>query len=192
MSDKPNAVSSHTTTDASATPELSTGISAGDYRAALGRHPAGVTVVTLDSVNGPVGFTATSFSSVSLEPPLVSFNIAETSSSITALKAAKSLVIHLLGEHQQHVSQRFARSADQRFADKSLWGVLETGEPVIHGTPSWIRVTVDQLIPVGDHTLVIGLVTRVHAEDDDESAAAPLLYHEGKYYRPTPLDDEPA
>lgn len=42
-------------------------------------------------------------------------------------------------------------------------------------------------IPVGDHTLVIGLVTRVHAEEDDESAAAPLLYHEGKYYRPTPL-----
>ncbi len=190
MSDKPNAVSSHTTPDVPevvATPELSTGICAGDYRAALRRHPAGVTVVTLDSGTGPVGFTATSFSSVSLEPPLVSFNIAETSSSINALKAAESLVIHLLGEHQQHLAQRFARSADQRFADESLWAVLDTGEPVLHGTPSWMRVKVDQLIPVGDHTLVIGLVTRVHAEEDDESAAAPLLYHEGKYYRPTPL-----
>ncbi len=96
-------------------------------------------------------------------------------------------MIHLLGEHQQHLAQRFARSADQRFADESLWAVLDTGEPVLHGTPSWMRVKVDQLIPVGDHTLVIGLVTRVHAEEDDESAAAPLLYHEGKYYRPTPL-----
>ncbi|NMM85949.1 flavin oxidoreductase [Rhodococcus sp. SRB_17] len=171
------------------TSELSTGICAADYRAALGRHPAGVTVVTLNSGTGPVGFTATSFSSVSLEPPLVSFNIAETSSSITALKAAESLVIHLLGEHQQHLAQRFARSADQRFADESLWAVLDTGEPVLHGTPSWMRVTVDQLIPVGDHTLVIGLVTRVHADEDDDSAAAPLLYHEGKYYRPTPLSE---
>ncbi|AWK70775.1 MULTISPECIES: flavin reductase family protein [Rhodococcus] len=169
--------------------ELATGISAEDYRAALRRHPAGVTIVTLDSEAGPVGFTATSFASVSLNPPLVSFNIAHSSSSIGALHSADSLVIHLLGEHQQHLAQRFARSADQRFADRSLWARLDTGEPVLHGTPSWLRVTVDQLIPVGDHTLVIGLVTRVHAEDDDESAAAPLLYHEGRYYRPTPLDN---
>lgn len=171
------------------TPELSTGISADDYRAALGRHPAGVTIVTLDSGSGPVGFTASSFASVSLNPPLVSFNIAHNSSSIKALHSADSLVIHLLGEHQQHLAQRFSRTADQRFADESLWATLDTGEPVLHGTPSWLRVTVDQLIPVGDHTLVIGLVTRVHAETDDESAAAPLLYHEGRYYRPTPIGD---
>lgn len=189
MSDQPNAVSSQITPDADGAPVLSTGICAVDYRAALRRHPAGVTVVTLASDAGPVGFTATSFSSVSLEPPLVSFNIAETSSSITALKAAKSLVIHLLGEHQQHLAQRFSRSADERFADTSLWAVLDTGEPVLHGTPSWMRVEIDRLIPVGDHTLVIGLVTRAHAEEDDESAAAPLLYHEGKYFRPTALSD---
>ena len=168
-------------------PELAPGICAEDYRAALRRHPAGVTIVTLDSGSGPVGFTASSFSSVSLAPPLVSFNIANTSSSIDALHSAGSLVIHLLGEHQQHLAQRFSRSADQRFSDESLWARLDTGEPVLHGTPSWMRVVVDQLIPVGDHTLVIGLVTRVHAEADDDSASAPLLYHEGRYYRPTPL-----
>lgn len=143
--------------------------------------------MTLYSKSGPVGFTATSFASLSLDPPLVSFNIAHTSSSIKALHSADSLVIHLLGEHQQHLAQRFARSADQRFADKSLWARLDTGEPVLHGTPSWLRVTVDQLIPVGDHTLVIGLVTRVHAEADDETASSPLLYHQGRYFRPTPL-----
>jgi flavin reductase (DIM6/NTAB) family NADH-FMN oxidoreductase RutF len=156
-------------------PHLAPGIGAEDYRAALRRHPAGVTIVTLDSGSGPVGFTASSFSSVSLDPPLVSFNIANTSSSIDALHSADSLVIHLLGEHQQHLAQRFSRSADQRFADESLWARLDTGEPVLHGTPSWLRVIVDQLIPVGDHTLVIGLVTRVHAEADDDSASAPLL-----------------
>lgn len=167
--------------------ELVSGITAENYRAALRRHPAGVTIVTLDSGSGPVGFTATSFASVSLNPPLVSFNIAHASSSIKSLHSADSLVIHLLGEHQQHLAQRFSRAANERFTDESLWARLDTGEPVLHGTPSWLRVTVDQLIPVGDHTLVIGLVTRAHAEDDDESAAAPLLYHEGRYYRPTPL-----
>lgn len=170
-------------------PEDPIGITADQYRAAMRRYPAGVTIVTLDSQAGPVGFTATSFASISLDPPLVSFNIAHNSSSIKALHAADSLVIHLLGEHQQHLAQRFSRSADQRFSDESLWNRLETGEPVLHGTPIWLRTTVHQLIPIGDHTLVIGLVTRVHDEDDAEAAAAPLLYHDGRYFRPTPLGE---
>jgi flavin reductase (DIM6/NTAB) family NADH-FMN oxidoreductase RutF len=170
-------------------PEDPVGITADQYRAAMRRYPAGVTIVTLDSGTGPVGFTATSFASVSLDPPLISFNIARTSSSIAALQAADSLVIHLLGEHQQHLAHRFSRSADQRFTDESLWKRLDSGEPVLHGTPIWLRTTVHQLIPVGDHTLVIGLVTRVHDENDAEAAAAPLLYHDGRYYRPTPLGE---
>nr|WP_209897803.1 flavin reductase family protein [Nocardia goodfellowii] len=151
-------------------------------------YPAGVTVVTLDSATGPVGFTATSFASLSLEPPLISFNIAHTSSSIQAMLSAESVVIHFLGEHQQHLAQRFSRSAEQRFADHSLWTTLETGEPVLHGTPIWFRATVQQLIPIGDHTLVVGLVTRVHDQTDEKPSAAPLLYYRGRYHRPTELD----
>lgn len=164
------------------------GIGNDEYKAAMRRHPAGVTIVTLDSSSGPVGFTATSFASLSMNPPLISFNIARNSSSIDALHAADSLVVHLLGEHQQHLSQRFSRSAAERFSDESLWARLETGEPVLHGTPIWMRTTVHQLIPAGDHVLVIGLITRIHNENDDEAASAPLLYHEGRYHRPTPLD----
>ncbi|MGW0040691.1 flavin reductase family protein [Rhodococcus sp. NPDC003348] len=164
-------------------------VTADQYRTAMRSYPAGVTIVTLDSDSGPVGFTATSFASLSLDPPLVSFNIAHTSSSIRALHAADSLVIHLLGEHQRHLAQRFSRSADERFSDTSLWKRLETGEPVLHGTPIWLRTTVHQLIPAGDHTLVIGLVTRIHDENDAEAAAAPLLYHGGRYHRSSPLDE---
>ncbi|MFC4603805.1 flavin reductase family protein [Rhodococcus kronopolitis] len=153
------------------------------------RHPAGVVIVTLDADTGPVGFTATSFASLSLDPPLVSFNIAEASSSMAALRGARSLVIHLLGEHQRHLAQRFSRSADQRFSDESLWRRLESGEPVLHGTPIWLRTTVHQLIPAGDHTLVIGQVTRVHDEDDAEAAASPLLYHDGRYHRARPMEE---
>jgi flavin reductase (DIM6/NTAB) family NADH-FMN oxidoreductase RutF len=164
------------------------GISNDEYKAAMRRYPAGVTIVTLGSANGPVGFTATSFASLSMDPPLISFNIALNSSSLEALRAADSIVVHLLGEHQQHLSQRFSRSADQRFSDESLWSLLETGEPVLHGTPIWMRTTVEQLIPAGDHVLVIGRITRLHNENDDEAAAAPLLYHDGRYHRATPLD----
>lgn len=169
----------------------SNGIDSDQYRSAMRHYPAGVTVVTLSCATGPVGFTATSFASISLRPPLISFNIADISSSIDALRATDSLVVHFLGEHQRHIAQRFSRTAEHRFADRSLWTTLDTGEPILFGTPIWLRCTVDRLISVGDHTLVIGLVTRVHDEADDQPAAAPLLYHDGHYSKPNRLDQEP-
>ncbi|MGW0183973.1 flavin reductase family protein [Nocardia sp. NPDC003345] len=171
-------------------PDDLSGITAEQYRASMRHYPSGVTVVTLNSGAGPVGFTATSFASLSLDPPLVSFNISDTSSSLTALTAADSVVIHFLGEHQRHIAQRFARTAAHRFSDPSLWSALDTGEPVLHGTPLWLRTTIEQLIPIGDHTFVVGRVVRVHDDTAEEPAAAPLLYYNGRYYRPTPLADE--
>ncbi|MFI7194193.1 flavin oxidoreductase [Nocardia sp. 852002-20019_SCH5090214] len=162
-------------------------VSAVEYRAALRRHPAGVTIVTLNSRSGPVGFTATSFASLSLDPPLVSFNITCTSSSIGALQAAESVVVHLLGAHQLHLAQRFSKSADQRFSDESLWAPLDTGEPVLHGTPTWMHARVHQLIPAGDSVLVICRVVRVYWDDDGEQRHEPLLYHKGAYSAAVPL-----
>jgi flavin reductase (DIM6/NTAB) family NADH-FMN oxidoreductase RutF len=150
------------------------------YRTALRRHPAGVAVVTLASPTGPVGFTATSFASLSLDPPLVSFNITHTSSSIAALRAAKSLVIHLLGEHQLELARRFSRAAHERFADETLWTTIESGEPVLLDTPTWLRATPQQLIPAGDSTLVIAQLTQIHV-DETNGTPAPLLYHDGNY-----------
>jgi flavin reductase (DIM6/NTAB) family NADH-FMN oxidoreductase RutF len=158
------------------------------YRAALRRHPAGVAIVTLTSPEGPVGFTATSFASLSLLPPLVSFNITHTSSSIGALRDAASMIIHLLGEHQLPLAQRFSRSSDLRFADSSLWRALDTGEPVLHDTPTWLRVELRQLLAAGDSTLVIGLVTHAHCADEaDGTPPAPLIYHHGAYLRTAPF-----
>lgn len=159
------------------------GISAEQYRSAMRHYPAGVTVVTLRGAAGPVGFTATSFASLSLDPPLVSFNIAHTSSSIDAVRAADSLVIHFLGEHQHHIGQRFSRTAEHRFTDQTLWTWLDTGEPVLHGTPIWLRVGIDKLLDLGDHALVIARVVRIH-HDTDAPAVAPLVYVDGHYARP--------
>lgn len=161
-------------------------VTAQDYRSALRRHPAGVAVVTLASGSGPVGFTATSFASLSLDPPLVSFNITHTSSSIAALRAAESLVVHLLGAHQLALAQRFSRAADDRFADETLWTTLETGEPLLLDTPTWLRAVPQQLIPVGDSTLVVAQLTRIHC-DETEGTPAPLLYHDGNYLGVKPV-----
>jgi flavin reductase (DIM6/NTAB) family NADH-FMN oxidoreductase RutF len=163
-------------------------VSASEYRAALRRHAAGVTIITLDSATGPVGFTATSFASLSLDPPLVSFNITCTSSSIDALQVAESVVIHLLGAHQLPLAQRFSRSAEERFADDSLWSTLDTGEPLLHGTPTWIHGQLQQLIPAGDSVLVICRVVRVYWDEDGQQPHAPLLYHKGEYAAAAALD----
>jgi flavin reductase (DIM6/NTAB) family NADH-FMN oxidoreductase RutF len=187
ISDQPNAGSARELAGVDV-PADTSGITAEQYRAAMRHYPTGVTVVTLRHDDNPIGFTASSFASLSLDPPLISFNIAHSSSSIRALHASDSVVIHFLGEHQRHVAQRFARSADQRFADQSLWTWLDTGEPVLYGTPIWLRVTIHQLIPVGDHTLVVGLVNRVE-DVTDSPTGAPLLYHHGRYHRPTPIDE---
>lgn len=161
-------------------------VTAQDYRTALRRHPAGVAVITLASPAGPVGFTATSFASLSLNPALVSFNITHTSSSVTALQAAKSVVVHLLGAHQLDVAQRFSRSAEQRFADDSLWVTIDSGEPVLLDTPTWLRTEIRQFIPAGDSTLVIGDVTRIHCADPGDTPA-PLLYHDGTFLGAGPI-----
>ncbi|WP_431233048.1 flavin reductase family protein [Mycolicibacterium psychrotolerans] len=158
----------------------STPVTAETYRAALRRHPAGVVIITLMSESGPVGFTATSFSSLSLDPPLVCFNITHTSSSITALRTAHSIAVHLLGEQQHETAKRFSASAEQRFADASSWTTLDTGEPLLLGTPTWLCASIDQLTPAGDSTLVIARVTRIHRDD---ATPAPLLYHNGAYHR---------
>lgn len=168
--------------------EPAQGLDAAAYRATLRRHPAGVVIVTLPAATGPVGFTATSFASLSVEPPLVSFNITHTSSSIDALRQAESIIIHLLGEHQLPLAQLFSRTAELRFADTSSWTTAETGEPLLHDTPTWLRVELRQLVAAGDSTLVIGLVTQAHcAPEQDGDPAAPLIYHNGRYLRTAPF-----
>ncbi|MCV7154896.1 flavin reductase family protein [Mycolicibacterium pyrenivorans] len=157
------------------------------YRAALRRHPAGVAIVTLMSQAGPVGFTATSLTSLSLNPPLVCFNITHTSSSIAALRQAASVVVHIVGQHQRELAQRFSRSAEHRFNDQRSWSLLESGEPVLADTPTWLRADVQQLIPAGDSTLVIAAVTRIHCDDRDGVTPAPLVYHNGAFLATSPL-----
>ncbi|MCC8242834.1 flavin reductase family protein [Saccharothrix luteola] len=147
-------------------------------RRAFRRHPAGVVVITADAERGPVGFTATSLTSVCAEPPLISFGISTGSSSWPHVREAASVVVNFLGAHQEDVARRFATSGVDRFAAPTCWHRLANGDPVLDGTAGWLRAEVQTLIPVGDHHLVLALVIATDLRD----GTPPLLYHDGRYH----------
>ena len=155
------------------------------HRRAMRIHPAGVTVITLDGPEGPVGFTASSPSSLSAEPALLSFNVGISSSSLGAVLEARTAVIHLLGEADQPLALRFAGPSRLRFADSTLWTRAETGEPLLHGGRARLRVALDRLIPAGDHVLVIA---RLLDAWFDDAPSDPLVIVDGAL-RPIPGHD---
>jgi flavin reductase (DIM6/NTAB) family NADH-FMN oxidoreductase RutF len=165
-----------TTTQAG--PEASTSLDPDVFRAALRRHPAGVTVVTLDAGSGPVGFTATSVVSASLDPPLLTFSIAPTASSWPALSVAENVVVNLLAHDQHDIATRFATSGIDRFGHPTRWTRLRTGEPLLVDAPTWIRCEVERRIPIGDHVLVVAQSLEAEAS----RPAAPLVYHDRHYH----------
>ncbi|MDA1360992.1 flavin reductase family protein [Glycomyces luteolus] len=159
------------------------GVAPDDYRSLFRSHPAGVTVICADAGYGPAGFTATSLASVSLAPPLVSFAVATVSSVWATFAAAESFTAHFLAADQHDLAARFAARGADRFGSPTAWSRLETGEPVLHGAPARLRAVVQDRFEVGDHHLVIGLVTDIESDEDRD----PLVYHAGGYCAAAPI-----
>ncbi|MFC8594199.1 flavin reductase family protein [Streptomyces atroolivaceus] len=162
------------------------GIAPERFKQAFRRYPAGVVVVTADAGLGPVGFTATSLSSLSLAPPLVSFGIGTSASSWPHIERASSAVVNFLGVEQQQVATTFATSGVDRFAAPTRWRRLPGGEPVLDGVTGWLRLTVQTIVPAGDHRIV---VARVEESWLDEGRS-PLLFHDGSYHSIRPAPDQ--
>ncbi|MFF3325119.1 flavin reductase family protein [Streptomyces sp. NPDC002889] len=148
------------------------------FKQAFRAYPAGVVVVTADADAGPVGFTATSLTSLSLTPPLVSFGIATRSSSWPHIEQARSAVVNFLGSDQEELARRFATSGIDRFAAPTAWRRLPQGEPVLNGVAGWLRVAVEDLVPAGDHRIVVARVTDAWQDE----GRRPLLFHDGGYH----------
>ncbi|WP_131744693.1 flavin reductase family protein [Frankia sp. Cppng1_Ct_nod] len=153
------------------------GVDPASYRQVFRRHAAGVTVVTLDGPSGPIGFTATSVASLSLDPPLISLSVASSSSSWPALLVADTVVVHLLCDGQDDTARRFASKGIDRFAPPTRWTRLPTGEPLLAETAAWVRARLEHRIATGDHRLLVARVLQAYSGDD----AAPLIYHDGRY-----------
>jgi flavin reductase (DIM6/NTAB) family NADH-FMN oxidoreductase RutF len=146
-------------------------------RQAFRRHAAGVTIVTMAGQRGPVGFTATSVASLSERPPLLALSLSVRSSIAPALRAAETLLVHLLGQNQQDLAVRFAAPGADRFAAPTRWRPLATGEPLLLDAPTWLRCRIRERTATGDHWLVVAEIL----ESRVDASAEPLVYHDGGY-----------
>ncbi len=148
----------------------------GAMREVLGYFASGVTVVTAVTGDGPIGFTCQSFSSLSLDPPLVVFAPGRTSRTWPLLRGIGRFCVNVLGEGQDAVSQNFARSGVDKFAGRH-WVPSTHGSPVLDDVVAWIDGELWAEYDGGDHTLAVARVLDLGADP----ARRPLLYHRGSY-----------
>ena len=161
-------------------PALSPDIDPLHFRRVLGNYPTGVCVITaIDPESGPVGMTVGSFSSVSLEPALVSFMPTARSRTFAQIRTAGRFCVNVLSAEQGEVCRRFARADGERFAGLA-WHPSPSGAPVIEGSLAWIDCRLDAVHPGGDHAIVVGAVESLEASD---KGGAPLLFFQGGYGR---------
>lgn len=160
---------------------LNGGLTADEFKLAFRNHPAGVAVITADAGDGPVGLTATSVFSVSVEPPLLVFSLSSMSSSAPAIAKADTLVIHLLSAAQLDTAKLFATSGVDRFADTETWGRLITGEPYLHAAPVRIRGRIVSRMDAGGSTVVA--VHALHADIAHDADHAPLVYYSRTWHQ---------
>jgi flavin reductase (DIM6/NTAB) family NADH-FMN oxidoreductase RutF len=151
------------------------------FRQVLGHFPTGVTVVTATRADGqPVGFTIGSFTSVSLDPPLVGFLPMTTSDRWQAIEATGSFCVNVLGHEQADLCWQFAKSSVADPFEGVAWHPSPiTGSPILDGAIAWIDCSIEQVVEAGDHQFVMGRVLEL------ENVAAeldpiPLLFYRGK------------
>ncbi|WP_229871550.1 flavin reductase family protein [Streptomyces longisporoflavus] len=157
-------------------------LDAREFRRVLGNFATGVTVVTAPAAEGepgsaPAGFACQSFSSLSLDPPLVSFMVARTSTTWPRIARAGVFCVNVLGADQGALCRAFAVSGADKFAGVVHDPAPVTGSPRLAGVPAWIDCTIQAVHTGGDHLIVVGRVDALGATDDD----APLLFHRGKF-----------
>ena len=153
-------------------------ISQKEFRRVLGHFATGVTVVTMRKRSGKYwGFTVNSFTSVSLDPPLVLVCVDQASESSQAMSEAEYFAVNFLSEDQQEISRRFALKSADRFADLSF-REGKHGSPLLEGCLGFAECRKVATHAHGDHRVVIGEVREAHA-----GGGHPLLFYGGSYAR---------
>ncbi len=148
------------------------------FRSVLGHFATGVTVVTALDGGEPVGVAANSFTSVSLDPPLVLFCVSHTSSTWPRIERAGKFAVNMLGEHQEEVSRVFAQRGADRFGAVA-WHVGVAGSPVLDDAIAYVDCTIEAQHRAGDHEIVVGRVVDLGMIE----GSRPLLFYRGRYAR---------
>jgi len=152
------------------------------FRRALGQFATGVTVITTRAPNGqPIGFTASSFNSVSLNPPLVLWSLATRSASMPVFRTNSHYVVNVLAASQLELCKRFASVKGDRFEGVSH-AAGDTGMPVIEGALAWFECHNRSRYDEGDHVIFVGEVERCGIRDD-ASEVGPLVFQNGLFHR---------
>ena len=146
------------------------------FRRVLGHYPTGVCVVTAVDAEGPTGMVVGSFTSVSLDPPLVAFFPAKTSSSWPRIEQAGKFCVNVLASDQQALCGQFAAKGPDKFTGVSHC-VSANGSPILDGVVAWIDCTLDAVHEAGDHYIVLGRVVALEAS----TPGKPLLFFQGAY-----------
>ncbi|MDB5979169.1 MAG: hypothetical protein JWQ69_184 [Pseudomonas sp.] len=146
------------------------------FRNALGNFTTGVTIITARAANGdPVGITANSFNSVSMDPPMVLWSLAKTSRSLQAFEQSEHWAVHILSADQEMLSNRFAKSGEDKFAGVEVEQGL--GDvPLLNGCCTRMQCKTSFMYEGGDHIILVGEVV-----DFDHQNIAPLVFQAGKY-----------
>lgn len=145
-------------------------------RSVLGHFCTGIAVVTGHDGSRPLGFTCQSVTSVSLEPPYVSFCPASTSATWPLIRSTGTLAINVLAHDQRDLCARFATSGADKFLGVS-WSPGHNGSPVLDGTVATVEAELEYEHGAGDHTIVVAHVTGLRSSPD----LRPLLYFRGEY-----------
>jgi 3-hydroxy-9,10-secoandrosta-1,3,5(10)-triene-9,17-dione monooxygenase reductase component len=147
-----------------------------EFRSALGAFATGVTIVTAVGPDGSrVGVTANSFNSVSLDPPMILWSLAKSSRSLAVFEQASYWAVHILAAHQDNLSNHFAKSGIDKFADMEI--ELGAGDvPLLKEYASRLQCKTAFMYEGGDHVIFVGEVLKFDRRD-----VAPLVFHGGKY-----------
>lgn len=148
------------------------------FRSACGRFATGVVVATCKAKSGePAGVTVNSFTSVSLDPPLILFCLDHGAYSVKVFADVQSFAINMLSGSQQDISHVFATSVADRF-DGVSFAEGHGGAPLLHGALCHLECEVEHRYPGGDHEIIVGRVINVTIAD---STDRPLIYYKGEY-----------
>jgi 3-hydroxy-9,10-secoandrosta-1,3,5(10)-triene-9,17-dione monooxygenase reductase component len=148
------------------------------FRQVLGHFPTGVTIVTAAPDHKPVGLAVGSFTSLSLEPPLVAFCPGNSSTSWPHIQQAGTFCVNILSADQEGLCRHFAGKSDDKFAGIG-WKTSPLGSPILDGVLAWIDCTIEVVHPGGDHVIVVG---RVH-DLEVAHGGGPLVFFRGGYGR---------
>ncbi|MFD6111675.1 flavin reductase family protein [Streptomyces yangpuensis] len=157
-------------------------VSPAEFRAVLGNFASGVTVITAppgEDENGPSGFACQSFASLSLDPPLVTFMVARTSTTWPRIARAGVFCVNILGAEQGGLCRSFAASGADKFAGVTHTPAPVTGSPQLDAVPAWIDCRIHAVHTGGDHLIVVGRVVAMGAAGEGD----PLLFHKGRFGR---------